>query len=102
MVENLLIAAALSASQPVVIIGPGLERCGIWLEARRENGPEMIALSAWLGGYLSAHNQYGFGNGDVLGGARLEDARLWIDNYCRANPMRQVKTAADAFIASTR
>ena len=75
--------------------------CGRWLEARREGGTRSIAFGAWLGGYLSAVKQYG-GAGDVLNGKRMEDARLFMDNYCREYPIRTVKHAADALVISLK
>ena len=89
--------ATASASSPIIVIGPGNETCGQWLEARRADNTRAVAFSAWLAGYLSAVNQYG-GVGDVLNGKRMEDARLFMDNYCREHPIRTVKHAADALV----
>ena len=94
-------SAAALASSPITVVGPGNETCGRWLEARRDGGTREIAFGAWLGGYLSAINQYG-GGGDILNGMRLEDARLFVDNYCREYPIRTVKHAADALIISLK
>lgn len=94
-----IMAVAVAAASPVIVIGPGNESCGRWLEARRADDASMIAFSAWLAGYLSAVNQYG-DVGDILGGKRLEDARLFMDNYCRQYPIRTVKHAADSLIST--
>lgn len=91
MVGLLLFAAAAP-----VVVGAGNNSCGQWLEARRADGMEAVIMGSWLGGYISAANTAGAG--DVLAGGRLEDARLWIDNYCRARPMNTLKNATDEFL----
>ena len=96
--SNFLLAVALSsvATPAPIVIGPGADSCGQWIEARRADGPAQLAMHAWLAGYLSAANVAGAG--DIMRGRRVEDARLWIDRWCRDNPTRSVRLAADAFI----
>jgi hypothetical protein len=96
---SMIFLAAMLAAAPApapIVIGPGADSCGQWLEARRSDGPAQLAMHSWFAGYLSAANVAGAG--DILRGGRVEDARLWVDRWCRDNPTRSVRQASDAFI----
>src|SRR5262245_51119485 len=79
------------------IIGHGTKSCGTWTQARRSHGAIEIAVTAWMGGYLSAMN---FGPAalarlDVLEGPDVEGLYSWIDNYCREHPLDTIQDAAN-------
>ena len=68
----------------------GKPDCGRWI-----NQPDDL-YKAWLTGYLSGINTVASGNSydplDQLSSA--EQAYLWMDNYCRANPLNDVGAGA--------
>lgn len=69
--------------------------CGQWIEAREGKGGNVRVLEIWMDGYLSglavgSNTEFWKKGGNSLD---RESAYLWIDNYCRANPL---KTTADA------
>ncbi len=63
--------------------------CGTWLSS--SNTP-VSALKSWLAGYLSGLNAaVGDAKHDPL--EKLSSANqvfAWMDNYCRANPLKMV------------
>ena len=67
----------------------GAQSCGVWVQDREAKN---IAVQAWLIGYLSgvavATQQ------DFLHGKDLPSLSLWVDNFCRANPLKDVEDAA--------
>lgn len=96
LLSSALAALALLQTSPVMIVGPGADSCGQWTQARQRRDGSDVAYLAWLAGYLSGANQWGAG--DVLAGRRVTDAALWVDGYCRDNPMVTVKRAGDALV----
>ena len=72
--------------------------CGKWIEARESKGAAAHVVENWADGYLSG---LAIGTGIEFwrkGGNRLdkESAYLWIDNYCRANPLKTTAEASSA------
>lgn len=70
----------------------GAPDCGQWVKDSTTN------RKAWLMGYMSglnvAHELSDSKPKDPLNKMRsAEQAFLWVDNYCRANPMRTVAFA---------
>lgn len=71
----------------------GTPDCGQWVKTARPSE------RAWLLGYLSGMNTVWDGEGnkpaDPLGKLNSADqAYLWMDNYCKANPLKNVSTGA--------
>lgn len=73
----------MSSASALSLLGPGTPSCGEWVKERKEG--HAYAKEAWLMGYLSgiaaAHAT------DYLKGANHESIYLWVDNYCRDNPL---------------
>jgi hypothetical protein len=67
--------------------------CGQWF-----NEPRRSTAKVWLAGYLSGLNAVrAKEQTDPLGQlSSMEQAFLWVDNYCRANPLRETQDAANA------
>jgi hypothetical protein len=62
--------------------------CGVWLTPPNE----IVALAnkQWLNGYLSGLNAALLTtNGDLLKKTSPQQAWVWMDKYCRENPMSQ-------------
>jgi len=78
--------------------------CGYYLDAysrstligdRGQKGPnEAYWVAGWIGGYLSAYNQFrDNGKQNILGGMTANDVRRWIAAWCRDNPSKKVMHA---------
>ena len=68
--------------------------CGTWMLDRANKNDDWPAQSNmnWLVGYLSGLSM-GF-NLEALAGAKNESLALWMDNYCKANPLNFVADGA--------
>jgi len=88
------------AADPVMIIGNGTRSCAEWTSNRNDpTGVTTIAMEAWIGGFITAFNNYGpRRSGDVLNGMTSDAVWTWMDNYCRVNPQDQLAVAAVAFV----
>jgi hypothetical protein len=80
--------AALGAHAGVTILG--YSDCGDWVHNN------YVTDKGWLLGYLSAMNsvQMGFKMPDTLKGVTGEQILLWMDNYCKANPLSTLQDGA--------
>ena len=69
----------------------GGRSCGVWVRDTSTDSIQRTANRVWLVGYLSgiAAGQ----NIDVLKGLNPESVFLWVDNYCRSNPLESVASA---------
>lgn len=87
-----IIFAGISASAgagTVAIFGE--PDCGKWVES------STATRKAWLLGYLSGMNTMDATKGDALEQLQsAEQAFLWMDNYCRANPLNGMSNGAVA------
>jgi len=95
--QNFVIAALLTLgtwlnANAVTVMGT--RSCGDWVKnAQEQNGWPRIAQTAWLGGFLSGK---ALGTGvDVLKGQSGESLFLWVDNYCRSNPLNDSADAGE-------
>jgi hypothetical protein len=71
----------------------GDRSCGQW-EGRAQNGYAKLAIESWLMGFLT-----GLAVGtdkDVLAVPDGASLMLWMDNYCRANPLDTIGTGGKA------
>ena len=70
--------------------------CGQWFSANRRTSAQ-----AWVMGYLSGMNQaYAGTSKEILHKVNSADQLiLWIDNYCKVNPLKNVSDAAIALHA---
>jgi hypothetical protein len=78
----------------------GVVGCGKWIAYRENKTPDMSDESlgrlytAWILGFLSGSAVQT--NKDILKNTDNESLYLWIDNYCRANPLKFIPDASDA------
>jgi hypothetical protein len=80
----LLLMSFLSTAAPVMLAGG--PSCGQWINERDATGKKPGEWnSAWLLGYLSGLAA-GMGK-DILKEIESLSIYLWMDNYCRANPL---------------
>jgi hypothetical protein len=93
---------ALTVSSPMFAQGTSFGRsdCGQWVNATQVQRQQR---QAWLLGWLSGTNNaieartpQGQALPDYLGQlSSVDQAYLFVDNYCRANPLNNVADAAD-------
>ena len=83
----LVLSATVVDAQAVAI--RGATSCGLWVKDRQEK----IAFvhHRWVLGYLSG---LAFeSDKDILKTTDAESIFLWVDNYCRANPLKDIDDA---------
>jgi hypothetical protein len=66
--------------------------CGQFIDDRKTNmdAPDRL----WLAGWLSAYNALMPHTFNILGSDDLAGAMLWIENWCRQNPLKGMPEAA--------
>jgi hypothetical protein len=101
--RRLLIAAVLallpfSAHAGKMIIGYGNSSCGAWTQAHSSQGSS-FGFDTWLMGYLSGVSVWTDG-ADWLVGTDFIGNVAWVTNYCRANPLDTIGTAAQKLVMS--
>jgi hypothetical protein len=94
----LLLGWSASASAQMVL-GPGVVSCGTWTSERNEDRPTSRLTEAWVLGFVSAFTVYGpQPSDDISKGTDANSLMAWIDDYCRANPLKDVSEATVALI----
>jgi hypothetical protein len=87
------------AAKAARIYGAGLVSCVEWQKYRTtpRDQPSSYQVEAWVDGFLSGWNQAEEREPDFLP-SKIYSAAFyaWIDNYCGANPLDGVATAAFA------
>jgi hypothetical protein len=79
-------------------IGAGAASCGTWLEDRRDPRSSMALIDiSWVTGFLSGIGFTSVGSADPMRGMDVAGISAWIDNYCRAHPIKHISDAAGAF-----
>ena len=66
----------------------GAPSCGNWIEEREKGSMSSLANGYWLLGFLSALAIET--ERDFIKGTDNASIFLWADNYCRANPIRDI------------
>ena len=101
LLRTLLLFVMLSVTAPSwAVTIRGMPSCGAWVKDRENKASGWPAMTnkTWLIGYLSGLSS-GLGvefwrkGGNTLDN---ESAYLWMDNYCRANPLKDTQDGADA------
>ena len=88
----LLVIATVSSQSLAVVNVRGMSACGGWLN--RGNGELAQMRQAWVIGYLSG--RAAATDKDLLSGTDDATIFLWLDNFCRANPNKDVEDGAAA------
>jgi len=76
----------------------GARSCGAWIEARTQGGISAFAAQDWVIGYLSGvamASNFDFWGKQNVNSLDNQSAFLWMDNYCRANPLKNIADGAD-------
>ena len=84
-----LLSASVGHAQTVYVMG--IPSCGRWVEDRGKDSWAHVANRGWLIGYLSG---IATGTGkDFIRGTDIASLVLWVDNFCKANPLKDVSDA---------
>ena len=102
---SLLAGCLLLAASMVAVSSPseaGAEArqapsCGEWVVHREKSDTLALSNTSWLLGYLSG---LAVSSGkDYLSATDNASIYKWMDNYCRANPLRDVSNGGNALAA---
>jgi hypothetical protein len=68
--------------------------CGDWVDHHSASSPDIqtVIQNNWVAGYLSGM-AVGL-NADILDNPSGKSLILWLNNYCRNNPLDNISTAA--------
>ena len=94
-IVGLLVFSTLT--EATVILGPGGASCGTWSGDRQRNEARSQLNQAWVQGFVTAYNVYRPQDST----AKPMDSRAmvaWVDNYCDANPLKDISDAAKALV----
>jgi hypothetical protein len=96
----LLLAASMVAVSSTAEAGAEARQapsCGEWIVHREKSDTLALGNASWLLGYLSG---IAAGSGkDALAATENSAIYKWMDNYCRANPLRDVSSGGNALAA---
>jgi hypothetical protein len=90
-------AMAENAKGKYIAIGFGSTSCDKYIEARTSTTgvdySKHLGYVAWVAGYITAVNRRTPDVYDVLEKTDMDGALLWIENWCRTNPLELFATA---------
>jgi hypothetical protein len=103
--KRIVLAIALLVSLPVWGSGKdsyyvtlGATSCGSYIEQRKDQKSSAYNDTAmWVSGYLIAYNYVEPDSNNSLGDTDLNGVMLWLENWCRANPLKSVADGMEAF-----
>jgi len=93
----ILLALALAAVSPQKTGVRAYEwnhSCADWTKQRGDRGGYWKGDEGYVLGFVSGYNWFGPGDGDVALSLNPTGMIGWIDQYCTANPLDSVATAA--------
>jgi hypothetical protein len=74
------------------------ESCGPYMKDRQsQNAAKVQNHTVWLFGYITAYNRQTPDTVDIRGGTEIDVILLWLDNWCKANPSKDISVAMEAF-----
>src|ERR1019366_4808859 len=92
----LLLMVLFSSSASAVIVR-AVSSCGQWVQERQANGRPEDANRFWSLGYMSGR---AVDSGmDLLKNTDAASIELWMDNYCKAHPLKSVADGGDVLFA---
>ncbi len=94
MISAFPIHASSKQNTGEIIFGPGAISCGKYFF---ENSQTKLAFFSWAQGYMTGL-LWAMEKSSVLIDKDPEALRLWIDNYCKANPLKSYHEAVKALI----
>ncbi len=82
----------------------GERSCDAWVGVRKDLNKEdknflvFLSIVSWISGYLTAYNNYTKNIYNIMGETDLDSIHLWVDKYCRENPLSGVADAMELLI----
>ena len=93
----LILAMSVACLQAHAVTVKGAPSCGDWVKDRKAGGWSSTANLGWLVGFLSGLSVAS--RNEALKDTNVESLSLWMDNYCRSNPLKDVDDGGmDLFI----
>lgn len=86
------------AADATVVLGPGAASCGTWAADRQRNEARSVLNQAWVQGFVTAYNVYGPTRDGMSRPMEPRALIVWVDNYCDANPQKDIYDAARALV----
>jgi hypothetical protein len=89
-----------ASAASALTLGPGTVSCGRWQQERQTTSADRFAFEAWVLGYITRANDEDF----IVRNLSAEEGGLFasIDNYCRANPRKELADAAKSLALTLR
>ncbi len=84
------------------VIGKDERTCGSYVlardEGRRGSFEKQNNFATWLAGYLTGYNQLMPDTYDIKGNSDMNSLLLWLENYCKKNPLEDFISAVDMLV----
>ena len=71
----------------------GVRSCGVWVADRAQNSFGSRTDEAWFVGFMSG--LAAMSGKDIITDSDNESLFLWVDNYCKINPLNSTGEAAE-------
>jgi hypothetical protein len=98
----LLGSASIAHAADVRTYGAGLRPCKDYLEARKQQTPELVGFTDWLSGYLSGVNTTSAHRNNFLNHEDLRDAMQRVHEYCQAHPSLRLAEASWVLVRNAK
>lgn len=86
----------------VAMLGKNEGSCGAYIAARNEGRKGDVskqnAYAIWLAGYVTAYNKLEADTYNVMGTVDMATLQLWLENFCKQNPIKPFAEATEAGI----
>lgn len=73
----------------------GGHSCGAFIAGLQKDSIGKTADSAWMAGFITGYNFGTPDTYDILGNTDFLSARLWMENYCKQNPLSNLSEGMD-------
>lgn len=84
----------------------GAASCGDYVDERaKRDSSKQIHYSQtrfWVAGWITAYNSLAQDTNDIMGNADMPSVLLWLEGYCKANPLEHLSDAMQAFTIQQR
>lgn len=88
-----------SAKAPIHTGDTGIQSCGKWLSLRQKDTENRLdSTLEWASGFLTGAAIFSPKQIDPANGIDAHALSYWLDNYCRANPTKNLLQAIMEFI----
>lgn len=104
----LLLALVLGATAPVAqsvdadgnftVLSMGTRACSRFVEAYAEGGWDKLVQSTWVGGYISAINEYLKYGKNISASMDADSRDRWVFDYCKKNHGATLGAASSALV----